>query len=49
MERHDISDELATAGAQELLASAALARLAYAGPDGTPRVIPVAFFWGTRS
>jgi Pyridoxamine 5'-phosphate oxidase len=45
MERHDISDELARAGAQELLASAALARLAYTGTDGTPRVIPVAFFW----
>jgi hypothetical protein len=45
MERHDISDELAAAGAQELLASAALARLAYTGTDGTPRVIPVAFFW----
>lgn len=31
--------------AQELLHSAIPARLAYIGPDGYPRVIPVGFFW----
>jgi nitroimidazol reductase NimA-like FMN-containing flavoprotein (pyridoxamine 5'-phosphate oxidase superfamily) len=45
MERHDIDDELATTGAQELLASTSTAHLAYTGKDGTPRVIPVGFFW----
>src|SRR5262245_4706146 len=32
-------------GAQELLASAPLLRLAYAGLDGLPRVIPIGFHW----
>jgi hypothetical protein len=32
-------------GAQELLASTSAAHLAYIGKDGTPRVIPVGFFW----
>jgi nitroimidazol reductase NimA-like FMN-containing flavoprotein (pyridoxamine 5'-phosphate oxidase superfamily) len=45
MERQAIDAELATAGAQELLTSAQPARLAYLGKDGTPRVIPVGFFW----
>ena len=45
MERQDIDDELARTGAQELLTSASMARLAYIGKDGTPRVIPIAFFW----
>jgi hypothetical protein len=45
MERQDIDDELATTGAQELLASTSAAHLAYDGEDGTPRVIPVGFFW----
>lgn len=45
MERQDIDDELAMTGAQELLTSASMARLAYIGKDGTPRVIPIAFFW----
>jgi hypothetical protein len=45
MERHDIAAELAIPGAQELLTSASMARLAYLGPDGTPRVIPIAFYW----
>lgn len=44
MEWQDI-DELATPGAQELLTATQLARLAYIGKDGTPRVIPVGFFW----
>ena len=45
MERQDIDDELAMTGAQELLTSASMARLAYIGKDGTPRVIPIGFFW----
>ena len=45
MERHDIDDELSRAGAQELLTSTSMARLAYIGKDGTPRLIPVGFFW----
>jgi nitroimidazol reductase NimA-like FMN-containing flavoprotein (pyridoxamine 5'-phosphate oxidase superfamily) len=45
MKRQDIDDELATPGAQELLASTSAAHLAYTGKDGTPRVIPVGFFW----
>ncbi|MDN5758022.1 MAG: pyridoxamine 5'-phosphate oxidase family protein [Tomitella sp.] len=44
MERHDI-DELSLTGARDLLASASAAHLAYTGQDGTPRVIPVGFFW----
>ncbi|MGH9230423.1 MAG: pyridoxamine 5'-phosphate oxidase family protein [Acidimicrobiales bacterium] len=45
MDRQDILDELSSSGAQELLASTSAAHLAYVGPDGTPRVIPVGFFW----
>jgi nitroimidazol reductase NimA-like FMN-containing flavoprotein (pyridoxamine 5'-phosphate oxidase superfamily) len=45
MERREIDDELATTGARELLATASMTRLAYIGPDGTPRVIPVGFYW----
>jgi Pyridoxamine 5'-phosphate oxidase len=45
VERRDIDDELATPGAQELLASTSGAHLAYLAKDGTPRVIPVGFFW----
>jgi hypothetical protein len=45
MERHEIDDELSTTGAQELLTSPSAAHLAYIGKDGTPRVIPVGFFW----
>jgi hypothetical protein len=45
MDRRDIEAELSTAGAQELLTSTSLAHLAYLGNDGTPRVIPVGFFW----
>jgi hypothetical protein len=35
MERQDIDDELSTTGAQELLASASAAHLAYIAKDGT--------------
>jgi hypothetical protein len=45
MERQQIDDELSTTGARELLASTSAAHLAYTGKDGTPRVIPVGFFW----
>jgi hypothetical protein len=45
MEQHDIDDELGTPGAQELLASTSGAHLAYLAKDGTPRVVPVGFFW----
>jgi Pyridoxamine 5'-phosphate oxidase len=45
MDRQDIDDELSTSGAQELLTSPSAAHLAYSGKDGTPRVIPVGFFW----
>ena len=45
MKRHEIGDELSTTGAQELLDSTSAAHLAYTAKDGTPRVIPVGFFW----
>ncbi len=45
MERRDIDEELSTTGAQELLRSTSAAHLGYIGKDGTPRVIPVGFFW----
>jgi hypothetical protein len=45
MERQAIKDELSRTGAQELLTSPQPARLAYIGKNGTPRVIPVGFFW----
>lgn len=45
VERQTIDAELARPGARELLTSTRLAHLAYIGPDDTPRVIPVGFFW----
>jgi hypothetical protein len=45
MEQQEINAELSRTGAQELLTSPQPARLAYIGRDGTPRVIPVGFFW----
>lgn len=45
MDRAQIVDELAMTGAKELLASTAAAHLAYTGTDGTPRVVPVGFYW----
>jgi hypothetical protein len=45
MERNEIDDELASTGAQQLLVSGPMARLAYVAADGTPRVIPIAFHW----
>jgi hypothetical protein len=38
-------EDLQQAGAVELLHSPNPARLAYTGPDGYPRVIPIGFLW----
>jgi uncharacterized protein YndB with AHSA1/START domain len=40
-----LAGELDHPGAQQLLRTATLARLAYTGPDGFPRVIPIGFHW----
>jgi hypothetical protein len=40
-----IAEALADPTAQELLRSPDPARLAYLGPDGFPRVVPVGFLW----
>jgi nitroimidazol reductase NimA-like FMN-containing flavoprotein (pyridoxamine 5'-phosphate oxidase superfamily) len=45
MNREELDQELRQAGAEELLQSAQLARLAYTGRDGFPRVIPIGFHW----
>jgi nitroimidazol reductase NimA-like FMN-containing flavoprotein (pyridoxamine 5'-phosphate oxidase superfamily) len=45
MQQHEIDDELAIPGAQQLLTSSSMVRLAYVGKDGTPRVIPMGFYW----
>ena len=45
MKHHDIENELSATGAQELLASTSSAHLAYTAADGTPRVVPVGYFW----
>ena len=45
MNREELTRELGQAGAAELLESAPLARLAYNGRDGLPRVIPIGFHW----
>jgi nitroimidazol reductase NimA-like FMN-containing flavoprotein (pyridoxamine 5'-phosphate oxidase superfamily) len=45
MDRDEIEAELSANGAQELLASTSAAHLSYIGRDGTPRVIPVGYFW----
>ena len=43
MDPKQIAQELADA--HELLGQASMARLAYNGPDGRPRVIPIGIFW----
>jgi hypothetical protein len=49
MKAEEVSSELRLAGAQDLLQTAPLMRLAYTGGDGAPRVIPIGFWWdGTR-
>ena len=45
MNRQELDRELGQPAAGELLESAQLARLAYNGPDGRPRVIPIGFHW----
>ncbi len=45
VDAQQVAEELAQPGAQDLLKDASLARLAYNGPDGLPRVIPIGFFW----
>jgi nitroimidazol reductase NimA-like FMN-containing flavoprotein (pyridoxamine 5'-phosphate oxidase superfamily) len=45
MKTEVLTDELHHPDALELLRSATLLRLAYTGPDGFPRVIPIGFFW----
>lgn len=40
-----LTGELSQPGAQDLLATARVARLAYNGLDGLPRVIPIGFHW----
>ncbi|WP_109472067.1 pyridoxamine 5'-phosphate oxidase family protein [Ornithinimicrobium cavernae] len=45
MDQQQIRAELSEAGAQELLHSGGAAHLAYTGTDGTPRVVPVGFYW----
>jgi nitroimidazol reductase NimA-like FMN-containing flavoprotein (pyridoxamine 5'-phosphate oxidase superfamily) len=44
-----VVEELTHPDAQELLRSASIARLAYTGPDGLPRVVPAAFHWDGTS
>ncbi|AEA28146.1 pyridoxamine 5'-phosphate oxidase-related FMN-binding protein [Pseudonocardia dioxanivorans CB1190] len=43
MERQDVLTELTAA--QALLDATSAAHLAYTGRDGTPRVVPVGYFW----
>lgn len=45
MKQNVIAAELAATGARELLAATSSAHLAYNAEDGTPRVIPVGYFW----
>jgi hypothetical protein len=45
MDAQQMTEELGQPTAQELLTNAPLARLAYNGQDGLPRVIPIGFFW----
>lgn len=40
---------LETAQAQELFRSQLVARLAYVGPDGFPRVVPIGYLWRSGS
>ncbi len=44
MNKQELTRELGHPGARKLL-SGSMARLAYNGPDGFPRVIPVGFYW----
>jgi hypothetical protein len=49
VQQEDVARVLNKPLAQELLGSDIPARLAYTGRDGSPRVVPVGFYWnGTR-
>src|SRR3982074_3592666 len=45
MQPQDVSRVLSDPLAQELMQSSIPARLAYLGPDGFPRAIPIGFHW----
>lgn len=45
MDKESVAKELAKPLAQEMLHSMSLSRLAYIGPDGYPRVVPIGFLW----
>lgn len=45
MNGEELASELTEPGARVLLETAPMSRLAYTGPDGFPRVIPIGFFW----
>lgn len=45
MDQATIAAELADPGTQDLLDSTTYAHLAYTAEDGTPRAVPVGFFW----
>jgi nitroimidazol reductase NimA-like FMN-containing flavoprotein (pyridoxamine 5'-phosphate oxidase superfamily) len=45
MHDDEVRDELGQPGAQQLLRTAPMARVAYNGPDVLPRVIPIGFHW----
>jgi hypothetical protein len=45
MQKEDVSRVLSDPLAQELIQSGIPARLAYVGPDGFPRAIPIGFHW----
>src|SRR5207248_10852521 len=45
MDRRAVLRVLATPLAQKLLHSEFVSRLAYVGPDGYPRVVPVGYLW----
>jgi hypothetical protein len=45
MQKQDVARVLSDPLAQELMQSSIPARLAYVGPDGFPRAIPIGFPW----
>ena len=45
MDQHEIDDELSLPEVRELLDSTSASHLAYVSKDGTPRVVPVGYFW----
>jgi hypothetical protein len=49
MQPQDVTRVLSDPLAQELMQSSIPARLAYLGPDGFPRAIPIGFHWNGNS